>query len=160
MYRVQSFTQAYIQAPWRKQLQWIGLFLLCLILVAMIAGVYLSVSARTITIGREIQGMYLEVEEAERAIENLETHLAGLLSSAEMRKRAISLGFHPVTPEETFYVVIPGYVKPEQVVLANSPGRTVPSAPTVSEEYTQSLLDWLRERVFEPAAPLLQEERP
>lgn len=160
MYRVQSLTQAYTQAPWRKQLQWIGLFLLCLILAAMVAGVYLSVSARTTTIGREIQGMYLEMEVAERQIENLETQLAVLLSSAEMRKRAIGLGFRPVTPEETFYVVIPGYVKPDQVALANSPGRSVPSAPTVAEEYTQSLLDWLRDRVFEPAAPLIQEERP
>jgi hypothetical protein len=126
----------------------------------MVAGVYLSVSTRTATVGREIQGMYFTMDEVERDIQNLETELAVLLSSAKMRERALGLGFRPVTPEETFYVVIPGYIRPEQVVLANSPVRTVPDVPAISEEYTQSLLDWLRERVFEPAAPLIQKGLP
>jgi hypothetical protein len=160
MYRVQSLTQAYAQAPWRKQLQWIGLFLLGLILVAMIAGIYLSVSARSATVGREIQGMFLRMDDIERGIENQETQLAVLLSNSEMEKRAKSMGFRPATTEETFYVVIPGYFKPDQASLASNPEHTVPDVPSVSEEYTQSLLDWLRERVFEPAAPLIQEVRP
>jgi hypothetical protein len=160
MYRVHSITQAYTQAPWRKQLQWIGLFLLGLILVAMTAGVYLSVSARTATVGREIQGMYLTMDDIERDIENKETELALLLSSTVMQKRAEGLGFHAVTAEEMFYVLIPGYVKPDQASLANPPGNFVPEVPSVSKEYTQSLLDWLRVRVFEPAAPLEQEGRP
>jgi hypothetical protein len=126
----------------------------------MVAGVYLSVSARASTIGREIQGMYYDMDILGRDIENLETQLAVLLSSTEMEKRALGLGFRQVTPEETFYVVIPGYVKPDQVSLADSPGRIVPSVSTISEEYTQSLLDWLRERVFEPGALLSQEGRP
>jgi hypothetical protein len=160
MYRVQSLTQAYAQAPWRKQLQWIGLFLLGLILVAMTAGIYLSVSARTATVGREIQGMFLTMDDVERSIENRETQLAVLLSNSEMEKRAEALGFRPATAEETFYVQIPGYVRPEQASLASLPGHSVPDVPSISEEYTQSLLDWLRKSVFEPAAPLIQEVKP
>ena len=38
--------QAYKQTPWRVQLQWIGLFLLGLILVAAITGIYLSINAQ------------------------------------------------------------------------------------------------------------------
>ena len=37
MQNVQNITQAYSQAPWRKQVQWIGSFLLVLVFVWLIA---------------------------------------------------------------------------------------------------------------------------
>jgi hypothetical protein len=159
MNSVQRFTQAYNQAPWRKQLQWIGLFLLVLIMGALVAGIYLSVTARASTVGRGIQDMRLEIERIEREIEDLETDLAYTLSNAQMQNRAIELGFRPAEPGEAVYVVVPGYVEPEVVSLAQSSGPTIHrSAPNLPADYTQSLFDWLRERVFEPAAPLMREE--
>lgn len=160
MYQVYQFTQAYSQAPWRKQIQWIGIFLLALILVAMVAGVYLSVSARSVTVGREIQKMYSDMEKARRDIEDLETQLAVLLASSTMKERAEKLGFRTVSADEVFYVMVSGYSKPEQITLAGPPGRTVPRAFTLSEEYSQSLLDWLRERIFEPGRALERERLP
>ena len=160
MYRVQSITQAYSQAPWRKQLQWIGLFMLVLILLAMVAGIYLSVSARASTAGREIQIMYRQMEDVSRNIEDLETQLAFMLSNTEMEKRAEELGFYPIESEEIFYILVPGYVEPKQVILAEPPGSSLPSSPTISPEYTQSLFDWLSERVFYPASPLVREVEP
>ena len=160
MYRVQSITQAYSQAPWRKQLQWIGLFMLVLILLAMVAGIYLSVSARASTAGREIQIMYRQMEDVSRNIEDLETHLAFMLSNTEMEKRAEELGFYPIESEEIFYILVPGYADPKQVILAEPPGSSLPSSPTISPEYTQSLFDWLSERVFYPASPLVREVEP
>ncbi len=44
---------AYRQAPWRVQRQWIGAFLLLLIGAAMIAALYLDVTARAAVAGRE-----------------------------------------------------------------------------------------------------------
>lgn len=160
MYRVQSITQAYSQAPWRKQLQWIGLFMLVLILLAMVAGIYLSVSARASTAGREIQIMYRQMEDVSRNIEDLETQLAFMLSNTEMEKRAEELGFYPIESEEIFYILVPGYADPKQVILADPPGSSLPSSPTISPEYTQSLFDWLSERVFYPASPLIREVEP
>ena len=160
MYRVENITQAYSQAPWRKQLQWIGLFMLALILVAMVAGIYLSVSAQASTAGREIQIMYSEMDEMRRNIENMESQIAFLVSNAEMEKRAEKLNFTPVAADDIFYILVPGYTKPSQVTLANPSGTADPIAPTISPEYTQSLLDWLRERVFDPASPLVQEVEP
>ncbi len=160
MYRVQNITQAYSQAPWRKQLQWIGLFMLALILVAMVAGIYLSVSAQASTTGREIQIMYAEMEVFRRNIENMESQIAFLVSNAEMEKRAEKLGFTPVAADEIFYILVPGYIKPGQATLGEPPGSSHPIIPTVSPEYTQSLFDWLRERVFDPASPLIQEVKP
>jgi len=47
---------AYKQAPWRVQRQWVGAFLLIVIGGAMIAALYLDVTARAAVAGREIQG--------------------------------------------------------------------------------------------------------
>jgi cell division protein FtsL len=160
MYRVQNITQAYSQAPWRKQLQWIGLFMLALIMLAMVAGIYLSVSAQASTVGREIQIMYADMEVNRRNIENMESQIAFLVSNAEMEKRADKLGFTPVAADEIFYILVPGYIKPDQATIAEPPGATPPIIPTVSPEYTQSLFDWLTERVFDPASPLIQEVDP
>ena len=160
MYRVQNITQAYSQAPWRKQLQWIGLFMLVLIIVAMVAGIYLSVSAQASTAGREIQIMYAEMENIRRNVEDMETQIAYLVSNSEMEKRAEELGFLSVESDEIFYILVPGYINPGQANLAEPPGSTLPAIPTISPEYTQSLVDWLSERVFDPASPLVQEVEP
>jgi hypothetical protein len=160
MNRVYSLTQAYSQAPWRKQLQWIGLFLLILVLAALIAGIYLSVTARTATIGRQIQGVYTEMEVVERNIEDLHTQLAYLTSKTVMEERALELGFQPVGSEQMIYLAVEDYYRPEQATLGSIPGTVLPGEPILAPEYTQSLFDWLRERVFEPAAPLLVEVAP
>jgi len=160
MYRVQNITQAYSQAPWRKQLQWIGLFMLALVFIAVVAGIYLSVSAQASSSGREIQIMYSEMEDIRRNIEDLESQIAFLTSNAEMERRAEELGFIQVSSEDILYILVPGYSKPDQVEIAGSPGLTMPIVPTVAPEYTQSLFDWLQERVFDPASPLIKEVKP
>jgi cell division protein FtsL len=157
MYQIHNITQAYSQAPWRRQLQWIGLFMLVLIMVAMVAGIYLSVSAQASTAGREIQIMYSEIDDIQRNIEDLESQLAFLASHDEMMKRAEELGFHSLESDEIFYILVPGYINPRQAILAEPSGSSLPIVPTLSAEYTQSLLDWLRERVFNPASPLVRE---
>ncbi len=55
MNNVTQIVQKVRQAPWRVQRQWIGLFLLGLVLVAMVAGIYLNVTVRATLAGREIQ---------------------------------------------------------------------------------------------------------
>lgn len=160
MYRVHNITQAYSQAPWRKQLQWVGLFMLAMILVAMVAGIYLSVSAQASSAGREIQIMYSDMDDIRRNIEDMESQFAFMVSNTEMEKRAQEMGFIKVPAEDIFYIVVPGYIKPDQVDLAGSPGASFPSVATVAPEYTQSLFDWLEERVFDPASPLVQEVKP
>jgi hypothetical protein len=130
------------------------------VVAALVAGIYLSVTARSATVGREIQVMHDQINLKEREIEDQLTQLALLTSNTEMQKRASSLGFQPVAADQLQYIEVPGYYRPQQVILADSPGNQMPSAPSLSPEYTQSLFEWLRERVFEPAAPLLREARP
>ncbi|HOT53519.1 MAG TPA: hypothetical protein PLH68_05845, partial [Anaerolineaceae bacterium] len=63
--KTKNIFQAYKQAPWRLQLQWIGLFLLVLVGVAAIAGVYLSLSGKAAVTGRRIQNLEFQASALE-----------------------------------------------------------------------------------------------
>ncbi|MFU8772625.1 MAG: hypothetical protein ACNA8H_09425 [Anaerolineales bacterium] len=156
MEQVNRLSQAYKQAPWRKQLQFIGIFSLVLIMIALVAGIYLDVTARTATLGRSIQEMRRNIESFRMSNADLEIRIASITSSAEMEKRAIELGFSKIEPDRVVYIEVPGYLHRQPNINAESPALTATTSSGLSSEYTQSLFDWLRERVIDPAAPLVE----
>ena len=137
---------AYKQAPWRIQRQYVGAFLLLVIGLAMIAALYLQVTARTAIAGREIQEMRVQIVANQRVNADLETQLAKLTSSAEMKRRALELGYRPVKPGELNYVAVPGFVTPEPDILLAAKDVIQFSHPLPSE-YTESLIEWFDDRV-------------
>ena len=139
---------AYKQAPWRVQRQWVGAFLLIVIGVAMIAALYLDVTARATIAGREIQELRFEITTIQRTNADLETQLAKLTSTTEMERRALKLGYRPVQPGELDYVAVPGFFIPEpEILLVAEDVTEQPQA--LPFEYSQSLLEWFDERVVE-----------
>ncbi len=141
-----QITHAYKQAPWRVQRQWIGAFLLIVIGVAMIAALYLDVTARAAVAGREIQELRADITTVQRQNADLETQLADLTSTEAMQKRATTLGYRPVQPGELDYVAVPGFARPEPDILQAAEDVT-PHVDTQPAEYTQSLLEWFDERI-------------
>jgi hypothetical protein len=137
---------AYKQAPWRVQRQWVGAFLLLVIGVAMIAALYLDVTARAAVAGREIQEMRFEIIAIQRSNADLETKLAKLTSTAEMERRALQLGYRPVKPGELDYVPVSGYSRPEPAILLAAED-TTETKQVLPAEYSQSLLEWLDEQM-------------
>jgi len=137
---------AYRQAPWRVQRQWVGVFLLVVIGVAMVAALYLDVTARTAVTGREIQEMRLQITTIQRETADLETQLADLTSTAAMQSRALALGYRPVQPGELDYVAVPGFAQPEPAILLAAKD-TSPETETLPAEYTQSLLEWFEDSI-------------
>jgi hypothetical protein len=137
---------AYSQAPWRVQRQWVSVFLLIVLGFAMIATLYLMVTSQAAITGREIQNLRQAIIETDNTNADLQTKLAELTSNTEVEQRADALGFRPVKPEEMEYLYVPGYAAPKGVELASAP-ELQPSAPNIPPEYTQSLLDWLEERL-------------
>jgi cell division protein FtsL len=129
------------QAPWRIQRQWIGLFLLGFVAIAMVAGIYLNVTARTAVSGREIQNLQTGISANLRTNSDLETQLASLTSAQAMQRRALALGFEPVRPEDITYVVVPGYV-PDRTVDLSNPQAEQTVRPILLPEYSESLFDW------------------
>ena len=136
---------AYKQAPWRVQRQYIGAFLLFVIGTAMVAALYLDVTARTTLAGREIQSLQIEISASQRVNADLETELANQTSSAVMQQRALELGYRPVKPGELDYMFVPGYVSPEPEILLAA-ADTTPHINHLPSEYTESLLEWITSR--------------
>ena len=137
---------AYRQAPWRVQRQWIGAFLLAVVGIAMVAALYLDVTARAAVAGREIQEMRIQITTVQRENADLATKLADLTATAVMEKRAEDLGYRPVQPGELDYVAVPGFALPEPPILLAADD-TAPAVQNQPAEYTQSLLEWFEDRV-------------
>ena len=146
---INRFNHAYSQAPWRVQRQWVSVFLLIVLGFGMIATLYLMVTSQAAIVGREIQDLRLEIVDTEHTNADLQTELAHLTSKDEIERRAYALNFRPIEPEELEYLYVPGYVIPDGATLAAAP-ELQPSLPNTPPEYTQSLLDWLDERLQAP----------
>jgi hypothetical protein len=153
MDRVHRVTQAYSQAPWRKQLQIIGLFLLFLVVAALVAGIYLNVTARAAIIGRDIQGKQKALEALQRENVDLQTRLAYVTSAEEMEKRALAMGFTPIVTDEALYIRVPEYVGRQPAALAPSSQPPLVSAPVLPAEYSESLFEWLAKEMEKPSFP-------
>lgn len=148
MNSVRSLTQAYSQAPWRKQMKFIVLSLLAVVFVALVAGVYLSVTARAATIGREILTMQAQIDQVQLTNADLQNQLAMITSMSMMEKRAKELGFEPIEKGQQVYIVVPGYIPRQKVNLAPPPAPLTPVAASLPSDYTESLLDWLRQHLL------------
>lgn len=140
--------QAYKQAPWRVQLQWIGLFMLGLILIASIAGVYLSISGQAASAGRSIQFMERDIEIINNEIAELTTDLAQARSSDAMLTRAKELGFFMMDPREATYLELPGFNPTADLVLAPQRFNPLSEKPVLRSSYRSSLWDWLVSQVW------------
>jgi hypothetical protein len=137
---------AYRQAPWRVQRQWVGVYLLAVIGAAMVAALYLDVTARAALAGREIQELRSQITTVQRENADLETHLADRTSTDVMQRRALESGYRPVLPGELDYVAVPGFVTPEPAILLAAEDSS-PHIQSLPAEYTESLLEWFEERI-------------
>jgi len=144
----QRIIQAYKQAPWRVQLQWIGALLLVLVVGMLIAGVYLYLSAEATAAGTEIRTLELEREDLQIRIADLTTQLAFLRSAAFMQGRAESLGFKNAAQEDIIYIEVPGYGGRHVVFLAPPPSNEPVDASIIKPAYRESLWEWLYQGTF------------
>ena len=146
MENVTQIVQQVRQAHWRVQRQWIGLFLLGLVAVSMVAGIYLNITVRATLAGREIQSLQSQLIDDQRANSDQETILAGL-TSVELRcnNGRKPRAFKPADPGSITYVVVPGYV-PQTFVDMSQPGsdnQGQSQKPVLLPAYTESLFDWI-----------------
>jgi hypothetical protein len=148
-----QFVQAYQQAPWRLQLQSLGLFLLGLVAAVMIAGLYLNVTAQASAAGARIQELEAEKEELMIDIAGLRTELGELTSADNMRRRAEAMGFQPANMETAQYLVIPDYPGKNVVMLAPPPVQERPRT-LILPAYKESLWDFL----FKGALKLIEQQ--
>lgn len=142
-----KFLQAYKQAPWRTQLQWIGIFLLILVIIATIAGVYLSMSEKAAATGRQIQNLEAEINTLDLEINDISSQLASITSIKNMEERVKDLDMVQLDPQQALYLEVPGYVSKETAILAPALSKNKVETPTLLPEFTSSLWDWLRSKI-------------
>ena len=176
MENLNRLTQAYSQAPWRKQTYLIGVILLLLVCIALIAGIYLNVTARAAAVGREIQEMqvrvygyhyltgdagesYVPIEELEQQIANLSSQLAYLTSYTVMQERVNDLHLTSISADHIEYLEVPGYIKRQTSSLAPPPVPVVVNASIIDPQFKESLLDWFTAQIRQ-ASRLLSEAVP
>ena len=135
--------QAFRQAPWRMQLQYIGLFLLAVVVVLVVSGIYLSISGQAAAAGLATYTNDQKRQELERQIADRKARLALMTSASVMEARAKELGFVRIDPSQAVYVEMPGYTGKTSVVLAPPPGLSETVEPVIKSTYRQSLWDWL-----------------
>ena len=142
--------QAYKQAPWRVQLQWLGYSMALIVLLGLIGWVYTDITARSGKVGREIQAMQTEILAAQRTNSDLETQIARLTSISTMKERARDLGFQQLSSREIVYLQVSGYYERLPVVLAAPPGPIQATITSLPSEYTQSLFTWVQDVTLHP----------
>ena len=140
--------QAYEQAPWRVQMQWIGLFLLALVILAALAGLYLNINSKAATAGRSIQFLESNIEAINNNIAELTTDLAEAKSIERMKTRARELGFTLINPQSAVYLQVPGYVPEDEMVLAPPRVNIINETPIIQSAYKDSLWDWLAKNIW------------
>ena len=139
---LEHFLHAYALAPWRAQRRWIGVVLLFVLGLAMTAALYLDITSQAAIAGRQIQMLRTEITSTELVNADLKSQLAESTSAAAMQERARQLGYEPVEQADLQYLPVPGYARPEPVILASA-GSLIPSAAYAPPEYTESLFAWL-----------------
>jgi len=144
--------QAYKQAPWRRQIQSIGLSLLPVVAIAIFISLYLIISAQAAAAGLQIMNLHYDEEDILRAIANLRTQLAWITSYSQMQKRAEILGYEVASESNVYFIMIEGYQGQNAVLIAPPPGFENESASFVNELYNQSLSNWFLNTFFMPSS--------
>ena len=160
MKKEKQLTHAYSQAPWRRQTYLIGVILLFLVCAAIIAGIYLNVTARAAAVGRQIQEMqvrvygyhyltgdagenYVPIEELEQKIANLNSELAHQTSYSVMRERLHAIDLIPMDAYSSVYLDVPGYIARQTTSLAPPPQPVVVNASGIDPAFKESLFEWV-----------------
>ncbi len=154
----------------------IGVILLFLVCAAIIAGIYLNVTARAAAVGRQIQemqvrvygyhyltgdagGSYVPIEELEQRIADLTSQLAYLTSYSILQERVKDLNLIPIQADHIDYMEVPGYIERQSISLAPPPEPVVVNASAIDPEFKESLFDWVANQLRK-TAKLFSEAQP
>lgn len=151
MDQVRSLTNAYSQAPWRKQVQIIVAFLLVVVFAALVASIYLYVSSQAVEAGVATQRLHYQISAAKLKIEDYESQLAELTSEKTMAERADQMGYKPVDREHMLYLQVPGYTARQAGVMMAPQPQITATTPVMTPAYTESLLDWFTKNILAPS---------
>jgi hypothetical protein len=124
------------------------MFLLAVVLISAVAGVYLSINSQAAAAGREIQSLEYQISEMNKEIAELRVDLAIERSTEKMTTRAEALGFKLIDPKEAVYLRVPGYDPDDELILAPPRVNIISESPTLQSSYKLSLWDWFVDNIW------------
>ena len=141
----------------RFQHEWIISFVAIVAMLALLAGLYLNVTASASIAGRQIQNLEADITMNEQVNADLETRIATLMANSVLEKRALALGFEPVERQTLQYVLVPGYFPPQAVTMISTaaPVETLANSP----EFNETLIDWISKQIQTASLPLSESRR-
>jgi uncharacterized protein involved in exopolysaccharide biosynthesis len=136
----------------RFQRQWVISFVAVVAMLALLAALYLNVTASASIAGRQIQYLEVDIVTNEQVNADLETQIATLMSNTVLEQRAEAMGFEPVDRTKLEYMVVPGYFPPRAVSMVSSaaPAEILANAP----EFKETLIDWISKQIEAASIPL------
>lgn len=141
------FFQAFQQAPWRVQIQRLGLILLGLALFGLTAGLYLNITASSYAAGVDVQTYEERRDELQRSIADMQTQIASNVVSENIEKRARDLHFEVPNQDSLVYLVVPGF-SGRQLEIKTSPAAQDVKHSLIKPAFTQSLWEFLMQGVL------------
>ena len=139
----ESLIQAYSNSPRRQKLQIIGSIFIAIVITAVLLIIYLVVSARVVSMGRQLQQAKDEIDQLIYLSVNYRNQIANLSRFELMEEKAKQLGFRPPYPGEVFYVPVTGFdyqIQPHVESLEDAR----PAVINVNLiEYHETLIDWI-----------------
>jgi len=151
----EKIMQAYKQAPWRIQLQWIGALLFILVTGMLISGIYLYLSAQATQAGTQIRALEIQREALQIRIADLSTQLALSQSASAMQARAAEAGYRLATQDDMVYIKIADYPGRQVVLVAPAPEAEVKAPSLIKPAYRESLWD----RIVQVTLAVMSQER-
>jgi len=132
------------RASWRSTVQSTGSALLCVLILLVLGGLYLTVNTKAATAGRVYLDLEERVESAREKNAYLVAQLAIATSPERMKELASSMGFRDATKNDVEFLSVDESIKKANF-RAPSPQSSFQSISlTVSPAYTETLLDAFR----------------
>jgi hypothetical protein len=143
----ESLIQAYSNSPRRQKLQLVGGIFIAIVLGATMLVLYLVVSARVVSMGRQLQQAKDDIDQLVYVSVNYSYQIDRLSRFEVMETRAEEMGFRAPYPGEVFYVPVAGYADGEGTVVEVI-DNSRPAVINVNlREYHQTLLEWVGEQL-------------
>jgi len=150
MNRAQKIIEAYRNTPWRKQTQMLGLFAVFGFVAALVMIVYVWVTSMAGTYGLKVQEYQATARALEQQIEDKKARLARLEVTENLTERAVEAGYQMADTNRIRYLKVDGYYGKQPFQLApHNPNSQQVQDVQLPPEYTTSLIDWMREMIFE-----------
>lgn len=133
-------------------MQWLLILVAVALSVAITSWFYLSLSAQSVALGRQIRQFNKDKLELTRDIEDLRNRIALASTEKVMAERAAKLGFTIIAPETVDYLVVDGYLGRSSTKLANALPASSAQSFYSNPEFTQSLWEWLYDNTLKLGA--------